>query len=289
MRKLLHANFSRLWKDKVFWLGTAVAIIAAIYSIIYAVSEPAEYRSELVSLMFGSGELISLVVAAIVGFFIGTEYSSGTIRNKVVSGHSRASIYLANWLVSAAAAAIVHFAYLLTTVGLGVVLHWTIVVKPSALLLLCLVSTVSVIALCTVFLLIAMLIHNKPIAIAILLLLTVGLSYYDGIVDERLHESEYINYYAWYDEEGVLHEEQSVENPHYPTGALRRYYEIMYDLLPGSQIRQVRDISISAYGAKGVLTAEQNRSMALFFGYSALLILLCNGCGVLIFRKKDLK
>lgn len=285
MRKLLHANFSRLWRNKFFWLGILLMMLAGIRNLAYNVRIPGHPDPN--SLMFAAGMIISPIVAAFVGLFIGAEYSNGTIRNKIISGHSRCIIYLANWLVSITAASILHIAYLLVVAVGGAILRFGFIVKPAVSLVLSLVSVVSVITLCTVFLLLAMLIRNKAIAVAVLLLLSVIFILYSDNVKTLLDESEYFPT-MWVDDDDVVQGHYE-KNPNYPTGVRRQYYKVMYNILPNSQITQIREMADTAAGKnKGYITEEQQKSLVRFCCGSALLILLCNGGGVLIFRKKDL-
>ena len=284
MRKLLRANFSRLWRNKLFWLGILLMMLAGIRNLAVNVSRSGYLDPN--SLMFAAGMIISPIVAAFVGLFIGAEYSNGTIRNKIISGHSRCIIYLANWLVSITAASILHIAYLLVVAVGGAILRFGFIVKPTVSLVLSLVSVVSVITLCTVFLFFAMLIRNKSIAVVVLLLLSVSFIYYSDFYKSQLDTSEYIPVMWDENDDAVL---LYKKNPDYPTGVRRQYYKVMYYALPNSQIKQIREMADTAAGKnKGYITEEQQKTLVRFCCGSALLILLCNGGGLLIFRKKDL-
>ena len=52
---------------------------------------------------------MGLVAAILTSMFIGSEYSDGTIRNKLVVGHSRMRIYLANLIVCSVACVLIFF------------------------------------------------------------------------------------------------------------------------------------------------------------------------------------
>ena len=52
--------------------------------------------------------------------FIGTEYSDGTIRNKIVVGHSRSTIYLANLLTCCFAGLIMCLCFILPTLAIRI-------------------------------------------------------------------------------------------------------------------------------------------------------------------------
>ena len=99
MRKLLRANFARLWKDKVFW---GALVVLACYGVLGCISQ---YRlveegydvTDQYSRIFLNVYLFnSVAFAAFTNLFLGCEYSDGTIRNKLVTGASRMQIYLSN-------------------------------------------------------------------------------------------------------------------------------------------------------------------------------------------------
>ncbi len=94
MSKLLHANFLRLRKDKYFWIGN---LVMGLYGVIDSVGQ---YRNVKVydmsvtfdSVFFASHIVIGLLIAAFCSLFVGTEYSDGTIRNKLMVGCNRRDI-----------------------------------------------------------------------------------------------------------------------------------------------------------------------------------------------------
>ena len=47
--------------------------------------------------------IMILVIAVFVSLFFGTEYSDGTLRNKLIGGYTRGQIYVSQFIVNAAA------------------------------------------------------------------------------------------------------------------------------------------------------------------------------------------
>ena len=90
MTKLLHAEFSRLIKTKLFWLGLLVMITVPLYGVgvryydFYIAQEAVWETAD--GLWFVGGMYIAVVVSVFVSLFIGTEFSDGTIRNKLTVG-----------------------------------------------------------------------------------------------------------------------------------------------------------------------------------------------------------
>lgn len=101
MSKLLSANFIRLRKDKFFWIGMIFMLAAGISFPVmrYMDMRQTQTINNIDNGFFGCALFIGIVMAVFCSLFIGTEYSDGTIRNKVIIGQKRVSIYLANFII----------------------------------------------------------------------------------------------------------------------------------------------------------------------------------------------
>ena len=109
MTDLLRAHLTRLRKNKVFW--TALALTAALAALMVlngcrqAKLMAAEgYVQSLDDYYFGAAAFLGLGLALVLGLFLGTEYSDGTLRNKLIMGRTRREVYLASLLTGFAAA-----------------------------------------------------------------------------------------------------------------------------------------------------------------------------------------
>lgn len=86
MNRLLSANFARLWRSKIFYglglfmIGYSVMFYRDVYMTIHVKHK--EYTNWNFA-FFGGLLPIGIALAVFVSFYIGTEYSSGTIRNKI--------------------------------------------------------------------------------------------------------------------------------------------------------------------------------------------------------------
>jgi len=106
MSRLLAANLTRLKKSHAF-------LAEIIFMILFGVYEPivryinGKKSGEIVPLdngFFLCVALLLILAAVLCSLYIGTEYSDGTIRNKVIVGRRRTAVYLANLVACALAA-----------------------------------------------------------------------------------------------------------------------------------------------------------------------------------------
>lgn len=94
MGKLLHANLVRLFKSKLFSLGMIFMLLMVGYTL-----NECRYLIETDKLqiaIFHHINWFGQLAAVFCGLFIGMDYQNGTIRNKLVKGHRRSSLYLVN-------------------------------------------------------------------------------------------------------------------------------------------------------------------------------------------------
>ncbi len=97
MFKLLNEGYSRIIKGKLLWAVAAFAVLAAIvYPLIMHAGKIEEIDD--VFFMFAVG--VPFVAAIFVSVFVGTEYSDGTVRNKLICGHRRVNVYLSGLVIS---------------------------------------------------------------------------------------------------------------------------------------------------------------------------------------------
>ncbi len=285
MSQLLRANFFRLWKSGIFRLCVLFSIGLSGFMVIMRYVDiqkhPEEYAelgieySSADGLMFIGALYLLFAAAVLVGIFVGTEYADGTIRNKLVVGHNRPTIYLSNLIVCAVANEIVLLSHIAVVWIFGKLLL-TVEMSVKEILSFVLLEFLSFLALTAVFVLFAMLIQSKAASSVTVLILSIILLFATMTIQNKLDAPEYYEGYTYTNEEtGEVIEREREKNPDYLTGTKRQVYVFLNDFLPSSQIYQV-----------AMQKSDHAGQMA---GYAGLLFLVSTGAGIIVFRKKDLK
>ena len=241
MKKLLSSGFSRLLHSKIFWLGMLVQAGLAVWACIARY-----YDSTLLPgmgydnpdyLLFIAAMYSPILVAVFVSLFIGTEYSDGTMRNKVAVGHTRLDIYLSNLIVCVAAVLMMHLAYIGVVLALGLpLLGGFVELSAKTLVVFFFCSLATEVALAALMLVGAMLIPNKAVSAIVTMLLGLGLLMAAMTIQSRLNAPEMISNWIGLSEAGELMMGEPYPNPKYLTGAKRRLFQFLHELLPGGQL-----------------------------------------------------
>ncbi|MCH5260526.1 MAG: ABC transporter permease subunit [Lachnospiraceae bacterium] len=285
MIKLLRGEFIRLFKSKIFWLGTIFMFCSAaftIYSRWMTMQKFPDYYSSPDGILLSGSEFIGIVIAVVMGIFIGTDYSHGTIRNKLVVGHSRVKMYFSNLIICIVASLLMYFAWLVAVAG-GAVLGFTRNFEMSAgnIAAEILISVFASSAMSAVFLLISMLVTSRSTGVVTVMILSLVMFISALMISARLNESEYFDAYDYVITDSAgntfeIHEDMQ-KNPYYLEGTKRKIYEILYDVLPNCQVRQL------------AIGDGLTDNMKFFPLYSVSIIIVATAAGVLLFRRKDLK
>ena len=279
MIKLLKANLARLWTNKVFWLGFLVLNVFCIIQKISIIQDTVEVHF-LEEAFWIQAYVIGIILSVFISLFIGAEYEYGTIRNKIISGYDRSDIYLANIFTCIIAGWIMCMGCLISSLLVGVPFLGFFHIELSEILLqgICVFALSA--AYTAIYCFFAMLIHNRTITAIACIMLSFLLLFSGTVISNRLDESEY--YYIPDASLGIgeiddgSHSEW-IRNPDYLEGTERRIYEIFFEAIPGGQSLQL----------SGML--NEHTSYIEMFSASLVWIVLSCGCGVILFRRKDLK
>ncbi len=287
MLNLLRADLMRLRREKSFFVGVLAIFIVGLFAVFTTFHDnlvTTGFRTESPDeLFFSESMLIGITSALFIAFFIGTEYSDGTMRNKLISGHTRVSVYFSELITCAVGALIQHVIYLVTVTLLGSLLLGRMKTPPEQLVLITLMSFLAVFALASMFVMLALLIPSKAaiaiILIAALILLIIPLNAMD-----ELSEPEFIDIWSITDESGNQSNEQ-MPNPLYPRGVWRRIYGFMKNFFPNGQLFQAANLLGGTEEGDGNILPI----MAAFMCCSLLITLISTGAGIIVFKRKDLK
>ncbi len=280
MRKILSANFRRLFCSKIYWLCTVFMAGFAAFAVCsryFVTIKDADYPYPTADgLWFIGGMYISVVIAVFVSLWIGTDYSDGTFRNKIMVGHTRGELYFGNLIVCNVGALIIHIAYMLVIAGMACLLLKPFETPLSVLCAMSLVSVLSLIAMTSIFVLIAMLIHTKSIGAVVSLLVAMLLIIASVTIYSMLDAPEYIDPFGGMTINGELVQMEPQPNPRYLDGTKREIYQHTLNLIPTGQMIQYGELAYP-------------KDLAYFPLYSLAVILLSIGIGLAIFKKKDLR
>lgn len=273
MIKLLNAGFTRLRKNKIFWLlsvfsiGFAFVLINGQYGNMKAYGETVEMGA----LLFSYPPILGIVIAVFISLFLGAEYSDGAIRNKICIGHKRGNIYLSNFIISSIVSLFFYAIFLIATLAVGLPLFGSGTISITLILMRIFVVSFTIIAYSSIFTFIAMLCSNKTIIAVTTILVAFGLMLFTIYCSNVLNTPEYIRVASLVDGETQFKEEY---NPKYPSPEKRKVYETLIDILPSGQTLQI---------------PERDSNLGLLVVYSIGIIVVFTGSGFLLFKKKELK
>lgn len=290
MNRLLTAGFSRLFKNRTFYICTAVM---ALYGILSAISAALDNSrgsaASLDDIFFMYCSLIPVLMAVFCAMFIGTEYSDGTMRNKLIAGHKRAAIYMANYIIGAAAGLMMYAACIITCLGFGTPMLGFFAGDIGMLFVRLGCSLALLLALTGVFTFISLTVMSKPASAVICIILAfvtliAGATFYSLLqAPEYSLQYTYNNAYVEIDENfDMIHsdeissqlESEYVPNPFYVGGIKREIYRFVVDFTPGGQAILIISNDVS--------------NPLLLAGYSVLIAVATTAAGIIIFNKRNL-
>lgn len=278
MTKLLSAGFARVRRDRLLWCFAAAVLVFSVVIMLMGIRAAIEREAlgdgstTMEYIYFDLVPMLGLFAAAFTPMFLGTEYSDGTLRNKLIVGHSRVNIYLSNLIVSTLAALFMALMGLLGgLVGLshfgGFAMGW---LEYAVYVGVFLLSVVSLTAILTAL---QMSVSNKAASAVASLLLFLVLLIGASMLYNALHEPEFTSGYEL--TAGGISLTEPYPNPDYVRGVTRRVYELIVNLLPTGQ---------------QILISNNELSMPLLNALCSLLVTaLSSLAGLLGFRKKDIK
>ncbi len=277
MNKLLSAGFARLWKNKPFWLGMIFfpGIVLLNLFTNYHDMKLGYFQSSLDPFLYAVFILIGVFTAVWAALFLGTEYSDGTVRNKLVCGHSRTAVYLSSLIICFVSSLLVCLLSVLFVFMVGIPLFGLPQSPTLSIMSQYGCGILMIAALSGIFTLLAMLINNKPVSSIVCSIGFFVLLFITILILNRLDAPEMLT--GMYDMtvDGSVIPQEPVPNPRYLRGTARTIHEFLRDLLPlgiGLQLQQ-----------GGLQHPLQSCLLALFVTAGT------TTGGILAFRRKDLK
>ena len=255
MNNLLSAHFQRLLKSKLYWCLLFFMIFSGIIIPILATREIIAYGSNytLESRLVWHFLVIGFIVAIFCSWFLGTDYSDGTIRNKIIAGNSRFKIYISALLICIIGSILLVAAHQITIICLGSWLRAPFQTDIQSVYLVILISLLATITFASINTMLVMINQNKASSSIVCLvtsLLMFGISFY---VLSVLFSSDMAS----------------------STGSIKQIYEFLNIFLPTGQLLNLINFDIT-YATEMII-------------YDILILAMTMGAGIIIFENKNLK
>jgi len=271
-------------KKIVFWILLICMFIYGVYSASNFASE-ASAGFAIDGCVFDFVPFMGLVAAIFISLFVGSEYSDGTIRNKLVVGHSRMQIYLANLIVCAFACVLISLAYIAGIIVVNNSKGGELLTETNVIAM-CLISSLFVsVAFASIMTMLAMLNTNKAGNVVVSMILALVLLVSSSYIYQRLGEPEIYDNYVSVNEAGIPTQVEQSPNPLYIDGTPRTVLEVVNDLLPSGQAMQLAD----AFDSEGIAHKNIENVSYRWLGYSILVIVVTSSLGIALFRKKEIR
>ena len=275
MTNLLRANFSRLRKTLVVWGGALVCVAMAGFTTYTHVSDQRELG--VVFLL----DVTFFIYTIIVGFLmsivasttLGTEYSDGTMRNKLSVGHLRRDVYLSNLISMTAVSWFYCAVYMLSAGVFGVPFAGWLTADGKTIAIVIVGSLLLEMAFSAIYTCISMNCSQKATTAILCILVFFALMIASTYVFRMLEAApERAAYHMSLSGEPELVTEP---NPRYLEGTKRAVYEFLNDLIPTGQAVEYYIVEIT----------HPVRMMLCALGITAV----STGAGLFLFRRKNLK
>lgn len=277
MYKLLSANFNYYIKNKLFWIETIFCTVFSAWVIFANYSskiQMTENRLYLENVFFNVYQIFSVMLAIYVSLMVGTEYSDGTIRNKLIVGCTRYKIYFSMLFINIFISIIMMVIHSVVSFIIGYYLFgfFHIGIKQLIVALFCVL--LDIIVFIALFVAISLNCSNKSITVVISLVLSMVITFIANFIGNRLTEPEMINDGVVITADGVQFGDL-IKNPNYISGITKKIYEFIYDLLPSAQLIQIQSLNFTHWN--------------YWIIFSFILFIIITMLGYYFFHKKDIK
>ena len=220
--RLLGADTVRMYHSKCFWMCLGGMLIMAVGFLIMQ-GTAMDYTVPLSRVIFLPMSFYGVAVAALVSMFVGEDFNDGFIRNKLIAGRSRKTVFLSTLIVCWAACVIL---YLITT---GFTYFAGRFFFEADITLMdfwrhLLLGILTCLAYGSIFCTVSTLVGKKAGAVLICMGLAFLMLFLSLHTNQVMVQPEYKN--------GLL-------NPHYVRGPLKAVYAILHDCNPTGQAAQL--------------------------------------------------
>ena len=281
MANLLSANFYRLFRSKVFYVGILAAVVVEVYSLLTGYQSTLLEGLGLENKFFLYPILLVIEMPAFCGLFFGAEYSGGTLRSKLIAGIPRWKLYAANLVTGAVVSLAFSATAIVTGLALGFLLIGGFQLETGILAGYFLCSLAVGVASAAFAAMVALLVPNRAIGLVIGVLVAFSLLFVGQYLVQGLAQPELTREHEPVLQNGVVvgyassPDAPMVPNPRYVGGALRTVYTFLLHFMPMGQCFLVSFLGLE-------------EPWKLMVG-AALFTALTTAAGLAIFQKKDVK
>lgn len=278
MRKLFRAALFRKGTKKLIRNELMIAGLLSAFIILngyFHTNLTNAYIYKLVARFFGYAPLMGPFIVIFSAHLWGIDYEYGTLRNKIICGHTRTEVYFSNLILTIGA-------------GLGTALMWLIINgmlgipllgKPSLnlsseeMVFYILSSLLTVAALASICCMLTSLMDNKNSAMLLCMGVIVSMVIIGMLLYDRFAEPELLD--GWMSNLSDPSVRWHPKNEKFVGGPYRILLEILICLTPGGQ---------------GVILCEEGVEHLIFLPLcSAFVIFLTSFMGSRFFKKKNLR
>ena len=281
MANLLSANFYRLFRSKVFYVGILAAVVVEVYSLLTGYQSTLLEGLGLENKFFLYPILLVIEMPAFCGLFFGAEYSGGTLRSKLIAGIPRWKLYAANLVTGAVVSLAFSATAIVTGLALGFLLIGGFQLETGILAGYFLCSLAVGVASAAFAAMVALLVPNRAIGLVIGVLVAFSLLFVGQYLVQGLAQPELTREHEPVLQNGVVvgyassPDAPMVPNPRYVGGALRTVYAFLLHFMPMGQCFLVSFLGLE-------------EPWKLMVG-AALFTALAAAAGLILFQKKDVK
>lgn len=286
MYKLLKANFFRLVKNKIFWGIVIITILIASFILFNTIlNQQGETKEGIDNILVMYIHFIGIFIAMFTSLFVGTEYSDGAIRNKIVIGHSRKNIYFANLITSIAVGICIEFIYMLVIMIVGIPTLGTLQMTTEKFLFIVLDIIFIIMAYASIFTCITLLCSDITVSTVICIILVLVMLVVSMALSSTANATKYYENYSQ-NENGEIEVYQE-PNPGYPGDFKKNVAKTILYCIPTGQASQIAS-QVNKHPFQMVDYMSDNELKTAFL-YSLGMTVCITGLGIYCFKRKDLK
>lgn len=275
MIKLLRANIFRLKKDFTFFCTIIATIIVALLLIATQLNNKFNYGEfvNIDNILFLSPIIIGILSAITTSLFIGLDYSDATIRNKIIKGHKKADIYIANFLTSIIMNLIEIIIFMIIVSLFGLILLDGFALSINEMICILIDIVFIACSYSAIFTFMAMFINNATVSAIVNVFLIFIMLVVSFILLEKLATPDTITQSVY---NGNALVEEEIPNPNALTTKEKNTYQLIANLFPTGQALQVSQIY------------KFDTNYEYYPLYSLVIIVAFTSLGIYLFERKEI-